>query len=362
MASGSIDKTILFLGVADFITQFGDLYQEKQDKAGSSNAPSDSTGKVTAGWGNQTDNVTLALIQAIEDGDLGITDHGSLSGLADTADHPYAYLIDGTRAVTGNATFNQAVTIDGDLGVGDGSSSADLVLDKADVDIATLQFHNAGVRRWYWYMTTGEDLAINRYAAGTGSFVDIPLTISQATGNFAFLHDISAVDGTFSGNVDVTSGTLDVGGLVTFDVGGSFNGDVDINGSNRTFALAGTGSNTLEVNKGGGNFGTLRLLTDGNKTWDIQNDNSENFEIKRYIADVFQADSLVISNADGRATFEAGIIAVDGDFSGTVTVDDVLNLDPQGSAPTGALGDMYCNSAGTLHFHNGVSWKTVTIV
>ena len=31
-----------------------------------------------------------------------VTDHGALAGLSDTADHPYAFLIDGTRAMTGN--------------------------------------------------------------------------------------------------------------------------------------------------------------------------------------------------------------------------------------------------------------------
>jgi hypothetical protein len=35
----------------------------------------------------------------------GVTDHGALTGLTDTADHPYAFLIDASRALTGAIIF-----------------------------------------------------------------------------------------------------------------------------------------------------------------------------------------------------------------------------------------------------------------
>jgi len=40
-----------------------------------------------------------------------VTDHGSLAGLADIADHPYASLIDGTRAFTGDVTMNKGLVV-----------------------------------------------------------------------------------------------------------------------------------------------------------------------------------------------------------------------------------------------------------
>lgn len=162
-----------------------------------------------------------------------------------------------------------------------------------------------------------------------------------------------------STNVDV-AGTLDVTGVATFDVGGSFNGDVTINGSSRTFALAGTGSNFVELNKGGGNFGTLRFLTDGDKTWDIQNDNSENFEVKRYIADIFQGDSLVISNADGRATFEAAVIAVDGAFSGVVTAGELVAPSFAGEPGGHTVGSIILDTtAGTFKGLTAGGWTVL---
>jgi len=38
-------------------------------------------------------------------------------------------------------------------------------------------------------------------------------------------------------------------------------------------------------------------------------------------------------------------------------ISGVLRLEPQGSAPTGALGDLYVGTDGKLYFHDGSAWK-----
>lgn len=247
---------------------------------------------------------------------ITITGTGNLAGGGDltanrTLDMGTNIDIAGTLDVTGVGTFDAAVTIAGDLAVGDGSSSADFVLDKADVDIATLQYHNAGVRRWYILMEGDEDLSINRYAAGTGSFVDIPLTISQATGNFAFLHDISAVDGTFSGNVDITSGTLDVGGLATF------NGNIDMDAANADFIFGdGTGGPDFIFDKSAAHASDIHWRTAGNISWLNRVDSSEDYTLLRYIAAVFQDTPIHIDNATGDITLgEDGNVTVTNNLS-----------------------------------------------
>lgn len=253
-------------------------------------------------------------------------DHGTLGGLGDIADHPYAALVDATRNITGTQTFEQAVIIDGDLAVGDGSTSADIVLDKADAAIGALQFHNEGIRRFYLYLTAGEDLSVNRYAAGTGAFVDTPLTISQSTGNFTLLHDLAAVDGTFSGNVDITSGTLDVGGLATFD------GNAILDSASPTLTVgSGGGSPDIILNKTAAGSAETRYQTGGVLDWIVQNDVIESYQILRYVAGSFQDVPFKILNSTGDVTL-ANNLTVDGqmhaaaDSSATVST-NALTLD-----------------------------------
>jgi hypothetical protein len=45
-----------------------------------------------------------------------------------------------------------------------------------------------------------------------------------------------------------------------------------------------------------------------------------------------------------------------------VHITGVLRLEPQASAPTGGLGDLYVNADGTLFFHNGTEWRAVQLV
>jgi hypothetical protein len=45
-----------------------------------------------------------------------------------------------------------------------------------------------------------------------------------------------------------------------------------------------------------------------------------------------------------------------------VHINGVMRLEPQASAPTGGLGDLYVNADGTLFFHNGTEWRAVQLV
>ena len=44
-----------------------------------------------------------------------------------------------------------------------------------------------------------------------------------------------------------------------------------------------------------------------------------------------------------------------------VHINGVMRLEPQGTAPSGSLGDFYVNTDGTLYFHDGTDWKAVQL-
>jgi hypothetical protein len=43
----------------------------------------------------------------------------------------------------------------------------------------------------------------------------------------------------------------------------------------------------------------------------------------------------------------------------TLHVKDVMRLEPQSSAPSGGLGDLYASTGGKLYFHNGSDWQEI---
>ena len=45
-----------------------------------------------------------------------------------------------------------------------------------------------------------------------------------------------------------------------------------------------------------------------------------------------------------------------------VHINGVMRLEPQATAPTGALGDLYVSASGILFFHDGSGWKQVQLV
>lgn len=84
-----------------------------------------------------------------------------------------------------------------------------------------------------------------------------------------------------------------------------------------------------------------------------------------YIEDNFNqgtADNFAIYSASDADTYLEGNLGV-----GISTpqqkahINGVMRLEPQASAPTGDLGDMYVNANGNLYFHNGTEWKQVQL-
>ena len=45
-----------------------------------------------------------------------------------------------------------------------------------------------------------------------------------------------------------------------------------------------------------------------------------------------------------------------------VHISGAMRLEPQATAPTGSLGDLYVGTDGNLYFHDGTSWKQVQLV
>lgn len=45
-----------------------------------------------------------------------------------------------------------------------------------------------------------------------------------------------------------------------------------------------------------------------------------------------------------------------------VHISGAMRLEPQATAPTGSLGDLYVGTDGNLYFHNGTAWKEVQLV
>ncbi|QCX40638.1 hypothetical protein FF125_20155 [Aureibaculum algae] len=43
-------------------------------------------------------------------------------------------------------------------------------------------------------------------------------------------------------------------------------------------------------------------------------------------------------------------------------ISGAMRLEPQATAPSGALGDLYVNTDGKLYFHNGTEWKEVSLL
>ena len=91
------------------------------------------TGKLNANSWNLSNISTVALMDATNKSYVDtlvaatngtvVTDHGALTGLADTADHPYAFLIDTSRALTGKSIFrsvdnDELLIYGGGVGVG----------------------------------------------------------------------------------------------------------------------------------------------------------------------------------------------------------------------------------------------------
>lgn len=171
---------------------------------------------------------------------------------------------DGTRNVTGAATFDDNLTLDSDdatLTLGDALGSSVLNLNAFFLESTQINFRaNIGqglVNLWIQTMDDSQDMLFKR-RDDFGAVIDTPLKLDYSDGNAYFANDISSVDGTFSGNVGITSGTLDVGGLTTLS------GDLTLDSPNAEITLGdGTGSIdlTFQTGTGGADNAEISFLT-----------------------------------------------------------------------------------------------------
>ncbi len=110
-------------------------------------------------------------------------------------------------------TFNDTVTVAGGityddpatLGVGDGTGSPTLTLNKLGTGVADVILQNAGVTRWVLREDASEDFVIRRYD-NAGVFVDA-VKYDQSTGLITIPAGLTVSAGTVT-----TAGTLDVNG------------------------------------------------------------------------------------------------------------------------------------------------------
>ena len=65
------------------------------------------------------------------------------------------------------------------------------------------------------------------------------------------------------------------------------------------------------------------------------------------------------SNAD--SYFEGNVGIGTNDPQQKVHISGAMRLEPQATAPTGALGDLYAGTDGNLYFHDGTSWRQVQL-
>ena len=85
-----------------------------------------------------------------------------------------------------------------------------------------------------------------------------------------------------------------------------------------------------------------------------------------YIKDNFNKgtnDNFAIYSASNANSYVEGNLGVGtSNPQQKVHINGVMRLEPQATAPTGALGDLYVNTNGNLYFHDGTGWKQVQIL
>ncbi len=85
-----------------------------------------------------------------------------------------------------------------------------------------------------------------------------------------------------------------------------------------------------------------------------------------YISDSFNQgtnDNFAIYSASDADTYLEGNVGVGVSApQQKVHISGAMRLEPQATAPAGALGDLYAGTDGNLYFHNGTDWQQVSLV
>lgn len=147
--------------------------------------------------------------------------------------------------------------------------------------------------------------------------------------------DTAAKGTEFAGNVDITSGTLDVGGAATLDA------NLSMGATSAAITMGDSlGSPSININKGPAGFGRIFFKSSGFNTWTIVVDSAENFEIARYdTGGSFIDNPIAIDQAAGNVVIANDISAVDATFSGPVLVAGAALTDGPTSARNLVVGD-----------------------
>ena len=70
----------------------------------------------------------------------------------------------------------------------------------------------------------------------------------------------------------------------------------------------------------------------------------------------------IFSASDADSYVEGNLGVGTEDPQQKVHISGAMRLEPQATAPTGALGDLYVNTNGKLFFHDGTAWKEVSLL
>ncbi len=310
---GTLEDSVLFSAASGDVTLPAGLSVTGGGTFGSNLFLDSASPTLTIGDGNGTPYLVLdgpSVYILIKDGGVNqfqISNDGSLA---------VAHVSNGGLAV--DSSGNVRVTGPG-LVIGSAVAAAPyLQLSKDDAGTASFAFINESVTRWAWVVAgTGANLALQRYSAGG---------VLQETCTF------SATTGSWSLPVNVT-----------------------LTGSGRVLTVGdNTGNAAIYVSKTTGGTGTIEWYANAVKRWQMEQDSSQNFILRRYNSGGTLQDSMTVSNSDGSWSFPKSI-----GLSGSASRFSAGTGAPSG----GSNGDLYWRTDGTastcLYYRVGGVWTAL---
>ncbi len=231
-----------------------------------------------------------------------------------------------TMTCLGSVAIEQNLDLDSaspTLTLGDNTGAPRLILDAVASSDGAIDWEQGSVLRWRLFTNSSAEWRLHRYNA-SGVFQDNPILVDPTAGDVAFASDITVA-----------------GGL---------------------FALTGTSTPTIRIDKTPGSTGILDFSTDGSTQWVVRNTSTENFEIERNNPAGTPADiPFAIAVATGNVTFANDISAVDGTFTGIVDMQGAYcDLPTNSGAPTAVTARMYYDTLDNIaYIYNGTVWKAL---
>ncbi len=152
-------------------------------------------------------------------------------------------------------------------------------------------------------------------------------------------------DATFSGDLDITTGSLDVGGVATFD------GNVDLNSAGPTLFIGDdSGSPSIRLGKGDAGAAIIQLYSATFQRYAMRLESDESLRFARYNGAGSFQDYPLRLEANGEVT-----IANNVDMQG-----NYLDLPTNSGAPPAVTGRMYYDTSDNItYIYNGTVWKAL---